>query len=55
MDELYDLEKDPFEMENRIEDEGYRAVLGEMKMRLKNEMLRYGDTEGEAKEILRTL
>ncbi|WP_270812603.1 sulfatase-like hydrolase/transferase [Hungatella effluvii] len=55
MDELYDLEKDPFEMENRIEDEGYRAVLGEMKMRLKNEMLLYGDTEGEAKEILRTL
>jgi arylsulfatase A-like enzyme len=33
-DELYDLERDPGEVENRIDDPDYRAVLGELKERL---------------------
>lgn len=35
MDELYDLEEDPFEMNNLIEDNGYSDLLIEMKARLK--------------------
>ena len=35
MDELYDLEKDPFELNNLISNESYSDVLNDMKQRLK--------------------
>ncbi|MEX2568183.1 MAG: sulfatase/phosphatase domain-containing protein [Cyclobacteriaceae bacterium] len=36
MDELYDLEEDPYEMNNVIQDPDYQTVLEEMKLELKN-------------------
>ena len=35
MDELYDLETDPFELDNVIDDPGYSAILEEMKVELR--------------------
>jgi hypothetical protein len=36
MDELYDLEEDPFELKNVIHHPDYQIVLEEMKLNLKN-------------------
>jgi hypothetical protein len=33
-DELYDLEKDPMELENRIHDESYADIVLKMKLRM---------------------
>lgn len=55
IDEFYDLEVDPFELKNRIEDTSYGGILKEMRKRLLEEMTRYGDCEGEAGAILKRL
>jgi hypothetical protein len=34
MDELYDLETDPFELHNRIDDPSSRAILKELEIEL---------------------
>jgi len=45
--ELYDLEKDPKEMMNVIDDPGYAEVLVEMKKELKKLQEQYGDSVDE--------
>jgi hypothetical protein len=39
MDELYDLEKDPWEIENLIEDRGYKEILIQLKKMLMRHMM----------------
>jgi len=41
---LYDLEKDPYEMHNLVDDPGSRVVLKEMEARLTGWMKRTGDS-----------
>jgi arylsulfatase A-like enzyme len=43
INELYDLEEDPFELNNLIDDPSAKDVLLEMKKRLLDNMKRYGD------------
>jgi len=43
--ELYDLEKDPRELNNVYEDPAYAAVVAELKAELERLRARYGDTE----------
>lgn len=49
--ELYDLEKDPFELDNRSEAPEMRAVLREMRRRLLENMDRHGDRGEGASDI----
>lgn len=51
--ELYDLEKDPKEMMNVIDDPGYADVLVEMHQELKKLQEQYGDSEESARELIR--
>jgi len=46
--ELYDLEKDPYQLENRLSDRGYAKVVAEMQERLKR--LRSKDVEKGAEK-----
>ncbi len=41
--ELYDLEKDPKEMQNRYEDPVYQSVVADLKIQLKNLQTKYND------------
>ncbi len=50
--ELYDLEKDPQEMMNVIEDPEYADVLAEMKAELKKLQEKYGDSEEAARALI---
>ena len=43
IDELYDLEKDPFELNNLINNKDYKDILVDMKARLKNWRQKTGD------------
>jgi choline-sulfatase len=42
-DELYDLERDPYERVNRIDDPAYRAALGALRTGLREWMVRTSD------------
>jgi len=42
--ELYDLEKDPYEMHNLVDDPGSQGVLKEMEARVTGWMKRTGDS-----------
>ena len=44
-DELYDLENDPYEMNNLIEDKEHAEILKHMKSELKRLMEKYDDKE----------
>ncbi len=44
--ELYDLERDPFEIENRYGDPAYAEVVGELKRELKGLRASFGDDTG---------
>ena len=50
--ELYDLARDPFEMNNVIEDPAYAAVLAEMKVALLREKQRIGDEDEKYPELM---
>lgn len=50
--EFYDLEKDPSEMENQIENPEYAAKIAELKVELKSLRKKYGDTDEIAQRIL---
>ncbi|MDR2023800.1 MAG: sulfatase-like hydrolase/transferase [Hungatella sp.] len=52
MDELYDLNADPFELNNLIGNVEFSGVLSEMRRRLKREMMLLGDVHEEAGRIL---
>lgn len=43
MDELYDLESDPYEMENLVDDPAHRGVLSDMESRLSEWQRKTGD------------
>ena len=43
--EFYDLEKDPYELQNAINDENYASVIEEMKKQLVIEREKYGDSD----------
>ncbi|WP_149275971.1 sulfatase family protein [Pareuzebyella sediminis] len=43
--EFYDLQKDPKELHNAINDKAYATIIAEMKKELKKERLKYGDTD----------
>jgi arylsulfatase A-like enzyme len=43
IDELYDLEVDPFELKNLINDKEYKDILDDMKARLNNWRIKTGD------------
>ena len=43
--ELYDLEKDPAEMHNVINDPAYSEVLADMQAELKKLQIQYNDTD----------
>jgi arylsulfatase A-like enzyme len=45
LDELYDLEKDPYELTNLVSDPGYRDVLSDMQARLVRWQRTTGDPE----------
>ena len=46
-DEMYDLERDPDELHNVIEDRGYAAARGELRGKLYELMNRFGDPYGD--------
>ncbi len=46
-DEFYDLEKDPQEMRNAVDDPGYRSDVDDMRARLYELMTRHGDPYGD--------
>jgi arylsulfatase A-like enzyme len=50
--EMYDLEKDPHEMNNIIDDPEYADVLAGMKEELSRLQAKYGDSLEKAKELL---
>lgn len=52
IDELYDLDKDPFEMLNQINSPDMKNIASDMKVRLRETMELYHDTQLEAGEIL---
>ncbi len=41
--EFYDLEKDPNELNNEIDNSDYAEIIAEMKINLKNKMSSYGN------------
>jgi DNA-binding transcriptional regulator GbsR (MarR family) len=47
--ELYDLEKDPYQLENRFSDRGHAKVVAEMQERLKR-LRSKGAEKGEEKQ-----
>ena len=50
-DEIYDLEKDPMELENRIQDPAYREAVNNMKLRILDFMVETGDIVPDRKDI----
>jgi arylsulfatase A-like enzyme len=43
IDELYDLEKDPYELQNLVNDQEYKDILSDLKRRLQNWRSKTGD------------
>jgi len=50
--ELYDLEKDPEELQNVYDDPAYASVVTEMKAELKRLQELYGDSDELARKLL---
>ncbi len=50
--EMYDLEKDPKEMNNIINDPAYKDILLEMKAELARLQVQYGDSEEAAEKLI---
>jgi arylsulfatase A-like enzyme len=46
-DEMYDLEKDPYELHNVVDDAAYRSDVGDMRARLYEMMKSFGDPYGD--------
>ena len=55
IDELYDLDRDPFELRNRAEDPEMKDIRNEMRERLAKQMIKSGDNSCKAGEMLKTL
>jgi arylsulfatase A-like enzyme len=51
-DELYDLEKDPFEQENLVDAQEMRPVLNEMRQRLIHQMVTHDDEARQATALI---
>jgi len=51
--ELYDLEKDPLELKNVYDERGYAGVVKELKARLKQVQVLYGDSDELAQKFLK--
>ena len=49
--EFYDLEKDPFEMDNRYDEPEYQTTIQEMKKKLKSVRERLNETDEDYPEI----
>jgi hypothetical protein len=49
---LYDLNRDPLEMNNVVEDPAYAGILEAMKTALHQEKMRIGDTDDKYPELL---
>jgi arylsulfatase A-like enzyme len=49
--ELYDLEKDPFEMHNRYSDPEYKTVVAELKAELKKQQAELNEEDGNYPEL----
>ena len=52
IDEFYDLEKDPQEMHNGVDDAGYRAEVDDLRARLYEMMKQFGDPYGDPSDNL---
>lgn len=52
-DELYDLQKDPFEQLNLIDDPAHEATLQDLKMRLGKKMAEHDDLSNESLQLLK--
>ncbi len=50
-DELYDLDKDPLELDNRVDDPQYADILTNMKLRMLQFMVETGDIVPDRKDI----
>lgn len=50
--ELYDLEKDPHEMNNLINDPDYQSIAEDLKTQLEDLRKKYGDTDEQAREYI---
>ncbi len=50
-DELYDLETDPYELNNRVDDPSIQAVRHELRQRLDSQMERFDDTAPDARRL----
>ena len=50
-DELYDLDKDPMELDNRVDDPQYADILTNMKLRMLQFMVETGDIVPDRKDI----
>jgi arylsulfatase A-like enzyme len=53
--ELYDLEKDPMQMNNLIHDPGYKDVILNLKEQLATLQLKYGDSHEDAMKLVREM
>ncbi|MBD2869014.1 sulfatase-like hydrolase/transferase [Paenibacillus arenilitoris] len=53
--ELYDLQADPFEMNNLCSDPAYAPILSEMRARLLANMKRFDDTGDDSRRLARAL
>jgi len=51
IDELYDIENDPFQLKNKINDTEMKPILNEMKKRLYKQMEKYKDNELMAEKL----
>jgi len=54
-DELYDLEKDPYELKNCIDDELYQDMVNEMKRRLIINMKKHKDNLNLSKQLIKEI
>jgi len=50
--ELYDLQKDPHELQNVVADSAYQDILAQLKTRLEELRHQYGDSEGLTNQFL---
>ena len=56
LDELYDIEKDPYQLENKIQAPAFSSILKELKQRVINHMKKFDDVHtSRAKKLLKKL